>query len=152
MKRAGANIMMIALAALAVLLAGCGGGGGGGAEGAQASPGPGSSAPALAWDPPTTFSDNTLMDPYVDLDYYEFYLRSDVNFADNDVPVAQVSAVTSVLAADGSSYVPSLTSVFNLVNLQPFTQQGRVYYLSIKSVGMDGLKSGFSTPVVWNNT
>lgn len=151
MKRASAN-MMIALAALAVLLAGCGGGGGGGAEGAQASTPPGSSAPSLAWDPPTTFSDNTVMDPYVDLDYYEFYMRSDVNFTDNDLPVAQVSAVTNVLSGDGSSYVPSLTSVFDLNNLQPFTQQGRVYYISIKSVGMDGLKSGFSTPVVWSNT
>lgn len=146
MKRNG-NLKRIAMAAaLGILLIGCGGGGG------EGSPSPGPSAPTLAWDPPATFSDNTALNPYRDLDYYEFYLRTDGNFTDNDTPVAQVSAVTNVLSPDGQSYLQSLTDAFDLNNLLPFTQGGTSYYLSIKSVGMDGLKSNFSAAVIWNQT
>ncbi len=152
MKRNGIHTMMALAASLAVLLVGCGGGGGGGEGGQASSPPPTLSAPSLAWDPPTTFSDNTIMDPYAELDYYELYLRTDANFTENDAPIAQVSAVTNVLAQDGNSYVQSLTTMFDLNNLVPFTQGGRVYYLSIKSVGVDGLKSSFSAPVAWNHT
>jgi hypothetical protein len=150
MKR-NRNLKRTAMAAaLAIMLMGCGGGGGGG--GGQGSPSPGPSAPTLAWNPPATFSDNTALNPYRDLDYYEFYLRTDTNFIDNDIPIAQVSAITNVLAPDGHSYLQTLTDAFDLNNLVPFTQQGTMYYLSIKSVGADGLKSNFSAPVAWNQT
>ena len=153
MKRIGIRFIMGMAASLAMMLIGCGGGGAGGESGSgQTSPPQGVSAPSLAWDPPTTYSDNSVMNPYVDLDYYELYLRSDANFTENDVPIAQVSAVSNVLAQDGNSYVQALTSLFDLNNLVPFTEQGRVYFLSIRSVGVDGLKSSFSSPVVWNHT
>ncbi|PWB65975.1 MAG: hypothetical protein C3F14_04780 [Deltaproteobacteria bacterium] len=104
----------------------------------------------MAWDPPTTFQDNTAMDPYRELDYYEIYMRSDANFTDNEAPVAQVAAITNVLAADGKSLQQELTTGFSLENLLPFTQPGAVYYLCVKSVGVDGLKSDFSVPVAWS--
>jgi hypothetical protein len=90
------------------------------------------------------------MDPYRDLDYYEFYLSSDANFTDNDAPVAQVAAITNVLLPNGNSYQQELTTEFALGNLVPFTQPGTVCYISIRSVAVSGLKSDFSAPVVWN--
>jgi hypothetical protein len=132
-------------------LVGCGGGGEGEPESsAQPAPPPGPSSSSLAWDPPTTFEDNSPLDPYRDLDYYEIYLREDTNFTDDDAPVAQVAAVTNVLSVDGTSNRLELAADFALGNLLPFTQPGAAYYLSVKSVGADGLKSGFSAPIVWN--
>ncbi|MBF8259251.1 MAG: hypothetical protein HW377_1625 [Actinobacteria bacterium] len=147
------NRIQLAVATAAVLgflVIGCGGASEGGSK--QGTTPPASSAPTLAWDPPATFSDNTLLDPYRDLDYYELYLRTDTHFTDNDVPIAQVSAVTNVLATDGHSYLQSLTDAFDLNNLLAFTQHGTMYYLSIKSVGADGLKSNFSAAIAWNQT
>ena len=93
------------------------------------------------------------MNPYWALDYYEIYVRtSDGNFTDNEAPVAQVAAVTDVLSTDGNSYSQVLTSDFALENLLPFFQPGAVYYLSIKSVSVDGMKSDFSQPVIWDLT
>lgn len=143
--------MAVATAAvLGLLVIGCGGASEGGGNQGTTPPGP--SAPTLAWDPPVTFSDNTVLDPYRDLDYYELYLRTDTHFTDNDVPIAQVSAVTNVLATDGHTYLQSLTDAFDLNNLLAFTQHGTMYYLSIKSVGADGLKSNFSAAIAWNQT
>ena len=148
--RNGIHKMLALTAIFGILYTGCGGGGS--AETGQGTAPPGPSAPVLAWDPPTTFSDNTVLDPFRDLDYYEFFLRTDGNFTDNDVAIAQVLAVTNVLGQGGTSYVPTLTDLFDLNNLVPFTQHGTVYYLSIRSVGMDGLKSHFSAPVIWSQT
>ena len=139
------RLLVAMTAAMSVLFTGCGGGG----EGTQAlSIGP--QTQTLAWNPPQTYIDNSQMDPYRELDYYEFYIGSDSNFTDNDAPVAQVAAVTNVLNPDGHTYTQTLTSEFSLVNLLPFTQPGTDYYLSIRAVGIDGLKSGFSAPVIWN--
>jgi hypothetical protein len=149
MKRTRFNIPA-AMAVLICCLALVGCGGGGEESTAQSAPPPGASASTLAWDPPTTFEDNTAMDPYRDLDYYEIYLREDANFTDNDAPVAQIAAVTNVLSEDGASNRQELATDFALGNLLSFTQPGAVYYLSVRSVGADGLKSGFSSPVVWN--
>jgi hypothetical protein len=141
--------LVFALAAIiAALLSGCGGGG----EGASTQSAGSGGIQTLAWDPPQTFSDNSPLDPYRELDYYELYLRSDPNFTDNDAPVAQVAAVSNVLNPDGISFTQTLTSEFSLGNLLPFTEQGAVYYISIRSVGLDGLKSDFSAPVTWNLT
>jgi hypothetical protein len=129
------------------LLIGCGGGG----EGTQ-STGAGTNTQILMWDPPQTYVDNTAMDPYRELDYYEFYVSSDSNFTDNEMPVAQVAAVTNVLLPDGKSYRQDLTSEFALTNLLPFTEPNSVYYISIRSVAVGGLKSNFSAPIVWNLT
>jgi len=104
----------------------------------------------LAWDPPQTYEDSTPLDPYRELDYYEFYLRGDNSFSDDDLPVAQVAAVTNVLAPDGTVTLQTLTTEFNLQNLLPFVPPGPTCFLSIRAVGVDGLKSGFSQPVAWN--
>jgi hypothetical protein len=142
------NWLIVLAILIGTTLAGCGGGGGDSTS--QVPPAPGTSAPTLAWDPPSTYADNTAMDPYRELDYYEIYLRQDSNFADNEAPVAQVAAITNTVGADGVSTRQELTTSFSLGSLIPFTQPGAVYYLSIKSVGVDGLKSAFSPPVVWH--
>ncbi len=132
-------------------LAGCGGGGGGDTASTSAQP-PAGANMALAWDPPTAYSDNTAMDAMTELDYYEFYVRKDRNFTDNDAPAAEVKAVSNILGPDGQTLVPTLTNEFALSNLLPFTQPGSVYYISIRAVGIGGLKSQFSVPVAWDLT
>ncbi len=149
MNSKGFPKVILLAALLGILSAGCGGG----SESSQSSGSISPSATTLSWSPPTTFEDNSAMNPYQELEYYEIYVRtSDGNFADNEVPVAQVAAVTDILMEDGVTHTLVLTSDFALNNLLPFTQSGTVNYLSIKSVGVDGLKSNFSQPVVWDLT
>lgn len=130
-----------------IVLPGCGGGGGGGSS--AVSP-PSGTVTALEWDPPRVAADSTPLDPRRDLDYYEFYLRTDQNFTENDQPVAQVAAFYDVLSPNGKTFVRDLTKEFTLDNLLPFTEKGKAYYVSIRAVGVDGLKSGFMVPVPWD--
>ena len=129
-----------------VLLFGCGGEGVGGSEVSQSS----GTITAMEWDPPAVAADGTPMDPKRDLDYYEFYLRTDQNFGDDDLPVAHVASFTDVLSPNGKSFKRKLTNDFELDNLLPFTEKGKQYYISIRAVGVDGLKSGFMDPVAWD--
>src|SRR3989304_4657323 len=147
MNRSLVHALVFLSRAGGILLSGCGGGG----EGAMASIPPGI-ASALAWDAPQTYEDHTPLDPYRDLDCYEFYVRNDPNFTENDLPMAEVAAVEDVLSPDGKAYLKNLTSLFNLANLKPFLTPGARYYISIRAVGGDGLKSGFSHPVSWDHT
>ena len=144
-------VLVSLLLAGSMLLAGCGGAGDGGetstSEVYVPVVGP---ASFLAWDPPQTYEDDTPLDPYVDLDYYEFYLRADMNFTDNDLPVAQVAAVQDILSPDGQQYLQELVTAFDLQNLLPFVPTGQSGYLSIRAVGVDGLKSDFSEPIRWD--
>lgn len=119
--------------------AGCGGGG---TAGEATLPGPGGAASLLGWDPPTTYVDSTPLDPYLDLDHYEFYVREDVDFTENDLHIAEVNAVDN----------QALVSEFNLDNLLPFVPPGTRSYLSIRAVGTDGSKSPFSQPIAWDHT
>ena len=147
MKRSLVHALVFLFLAGGILLSGCGGGG----ESAMASIPPGV-ASALAWDAPQTYEDNTPLDPYKELDYYEFYVRNDTSFTENDSPLAQVAAVEDILSPDGQTYLKNLTSLFNLANLTPFLNPGSRYYISIRAVGIDGLKSGFSQPITWDHT
>jgi len=147
MNRSLVHALVFLFLAGGILLSGCGGGG----ESTTASIPPGV-ASALAWDAPQTYEDNTPLDPYRDLDCYEFYVRNDPNFTENDLPLAQVAAVEDILSPDGKTYLKNLTSLFNLANLTPFLNPGARYYISIRAVGVDGLKSGFSQPVSWDHT
>jgi hypothetical protein len=149
MNRSLVHALVFLFLAGGILLSGCGGGGGG--ESANASI-PSNVASALAWDPPQTYEDKTPLDPYKDLDYYEFYVRNDQNFTDNDLPLAQVAACTEILSSDGKMYNTNLTTLFELANLLPFVPPGPTSYISIRAVGVDGLKSGFSQPVMWDHT
>lgn len=135
------------------LYAGCGGGGETGTiEGSVPveAPAPVSTVSILSWDPPQTYEDESLLDPYLDLDYYEFYIRDDMNFTDNDLPVAQVAAVGDALSPDGKSYLQILTTEFDMQNLLPFVPPDLSGYLSIRAVGVDGHKSDFSQPISLN--
>ncbi len=142
MRHRGKRGFLIILAAAAAFAAGCGGG-------AEDSPAP-SSGPvsALGWDPPATYSDNAALDPYVDLDYYEIYVREDMNFTDNDVPLAQIKAVIDDPGAPAGGR--NLEKEFILDNIKPVVGQGTLYYVSLKAVGMDGQKSAFMPPVTWD--
>jgi len=132
--------LLISLAVSGVLAAGCGGGAESGAPSGPVS--------ALGWDPPGTYSDNAALDPYQDLDYYELYARQDRNFTDNDVPLAQIKAVTDDPMASGNGR--KLETEFILENVRPFIDQGKLYYVSLKAVGVDGQKSSFMPPISWD--
>jgi hypothetical protein len=146
MIRTGVHVLVSLLLAGSAFLAGCGGGG----ESTVASVSPGTVS-VLAWDPPETYEDSTVLDPYTELDYYEFYVREDGNFTDNDLPVAQVGAVIDILSPDGTIYLKNLTTEFDLQNLLPFLPPESSTFLSIRAVGMDGLRSQFSEPIILNN-
>lgn len=132
--------VLVVLAVGGVLAAGCGGG-------AESASTPGSVS-ALGWEPPGSYSDNAALDPSQDLDYYEIYVRQDVNFTDNDAPLAQIGAVIDDPAAGGSGRSPERE--FILDNIKPFIAQGRLYYVSLKAVGVDGQKSAFMPAVPWD--
>ncbi len=142
MRHQGHRRLLVTLAVVGAIAAGCGGGG----DAPASTTGPIS---ALGWDPPATYSDNAALDPYMDLDYYEVYVREDANFTDNDVPAAQIKAVVDDPAALGGS-ARKLEKEFILDNISPFLGEGKLYYVSLKAVGMDGQKSAFMTPVSWD--
>ena len=144
MNRSSLRLTVSLITLIGIIFSGCGGGGG------SAVSQPSGSVAALAWDPPRVAADSTPLDPRRDLDYYEFYLRTDQNFTENDQPVAQVAAFTDVLSPNGKTFVRELTNEFTMDNLLPFTEKGKRYYVSIRAVGVDGLKSGFMVPVAWD--
>lgn len=146
--RSAISIMIM----IAFLLPSCGGGGEetGASQSTGDVPQPTGMVTVLEWDPPDVAADGTPMDPKRDLDYYEFYLRTDRNFGEDDLPVAYVSSFTDVLAPNGKSFKRYITKEFSLENLLPFTESGKQYYLSIRAVGVDGQKSAFMDPVAWD--
>jgi hypothetical protein len=95
----------------------------------------------LEWTPPTTYSDNAVMDPQRDLDYYEIYVRKDPNFTDSDLPVIQVAAATA------GSPVTEFT-----LELIPSLPAGSQLFVSMKAVGIDQQKSAFMDPILWNRS
>jgi hypothetical protein len=139
---------LVGFAALTSLLfIGCGGGG----AGTQAqSGGGGTDSQTLVWDSPKNFADGVSIDPRRDIDHYEIFLRTDPNFNDTDLPVVQVAAISEVASPGGITYGKKPTTEFSLEPLLPHTQPGKRYYVSIKAVGVDGLKSGFMPPVEWD--
>ena len=113
----GRKLLVLALAG--TLISACGGGGGGS----------GTSGPILAWVPPSSYTDGTPMNPARDLAWYEIYIRQDASFGPNDKVFASVS--------------PTDTT-FDLANLAPLLDPGLKYYVSMRSVGLLGMKSAFS--------
>jgi hypothetical protein len=141
------TVFLLGLILAMIVLPGCGGGGGGGSS--EISP-PSGSITSLEWDPPKTYGDGTPINPVRDIDYYEFFLRTDQNFTNTDLPIAQVSAITDIIGSNGKAKGKGPTSEFTLENLLPFVERGKRYYVTIRTVGIDGLKSGFMVPVVWD--
>ena len=141
------TVFLMALIVAMIVLPGCGGSGEGGSSEVSS---PSGAITSLEWDPPGVAADGTPMDPKRDLDYYEFYLRTDRNFSDDDLPVAHVASFIDVPSPNGKSFKRELTKEFSMDNLLPFTEKGKQYYVSIRAVGVDGLKSGFMAPVAWD--
>jgi len=135
---------LLALIAIGVLSAGCGGGGG------SATPSPSGPVSVLSWNPPAVYADNVMLDTYRELDHYELYVRKDNNFNDTDAPVAVIAAVVDSLSSGGSTGGPVLEKEFILENVQPFIDTASRHYVTLKAVGIDGQKSGFMSPVVWD--
>jgi len=129
------QIILAAIAlATCISLTGCGGGDGGGGS----STGVGGSTPArtLNWVPPTQYSDSTSLNPATDLDVFEVYINSNGSFSVSDSAMAAVSA-----SDPGTGQV---TTTFNLGSLSPFLSNGVTYYVSVRAVAKNGLKSDFS--------
>lgn len=143
-----ARIRFLRAAALAAVIGTLVGGCGGGTQ-AQ-SGGSGTYGPTLVWDSPKTFADGVSIDPRRDLDHYEIFLRTDPNFNDTDLPVHQVAAISDASSPGGMTGGRKPTTELPLDRLLPYTQPGKRYYVSIKAVGVDGLKSSFMPPVEWN--
>jgi hypothetical protein len=128
---ASRKILLTILTASLAILIGCGGGGTG--DSTVAGP-----AKTVSWSPPATFSDGTLLNPAADLSNFEIIVKETGSFSDADTPTAIVSAV--------DPWTHQVTTSFNLANLGPYLQKGVTYYVSMRAVALDGLKSGFSTP------
>ena len=148
MKRLTAIRMLLGGFAAVILLAGCGGGGE--APQSQAPPASGT-ASVFAWSPPATFNDNTPLNPAVDIDYYELYLRRDPNFTDSDQPAVQIAAVANLPSTDGRSVVKSSVTEFTLEQI-PSIPADNVLYVSMRAVGIDKQKSAFMFPVAWERS
>lgn len=145
----GIALATILLTVSGFLLAACGGAGES-TQGQTPAPPPAGPVSVLAWDPPANYADNAAMDPYRDLDHYELYVRLDGNFSDTDLPVAMIAAVVEAPANGGNPGARLLEREFILENVQPFIPPGNRHYVSLKAVGIDGQKSGFMTPVAWD--
>jgi hypothetical protein len=145
MSRFSVRLTVSVISLIGIILSGCGEGG----ESSKVSPQSGPIT-AMEWDPPTVDPDGSPVDSRRDIEYYEFFLRTDQNFTDDDLPVAHVSGYYDVLEPDGKSFTKKLTKEFALDNLLPFTEKGKKYYVSIRAVGVDGLKSGFMVPLAWD--
>ena len=137
----------IPILAVGLVLAGCGAGD----QQVEGQAPPPAGATVLAWDPPATYADNAALDPFQDIDYYEIYVRQDENFADADLPLAQIAAVSSLVPPGGSAPSQELVREFVLENLAPFVTKGQHYFVSIKAVGSDGQRSAFMQPVPWDS-
>ena len=115
--------MLVPTAILAGLLVGCGGGNGS------------SFGPIVRWVPPQRFTDNTPLVPSRDLSGYEIYVRQDPNFGASDVPRATASA---------------RSSSYELGTLYPPLSRDAIYYISLRSVDVWGLRSEYSPPVAFS--
>lgn len=131
-----------------ILVSGCGGGSTSSEPAQSQTVPPSTPQTLLAWNPPSNYADNVALDPYRDLDHYEVYVRESGNFTDTDLPVAVVAAVKDV--SGGSPGAKILEREFLLNNIEPFLGAGNRHVVSLKAVGVDGQKSGFMSPVVWD--
>jgi hypothetical protein len=136
-KPRNATILTALLAAASLALSGCGGGG---SVDFASSPDWSEAVYNLSWDPPDSFVDGTPLIPTSDLDHYEIYLRKDPNFSDEDVEVAQVAAAAQKLSVQD----------FALDNLLHLTNGTGSYYVAVRAVGVNGMKSEFSDPAEWS--
>ena len=118
--------ILTALAILGVLLSACSGGGGG------SSSTPVVLGKSVYWAAPQSFTDNTPLVPSSDLQGYEIYIKQDSSFGPAD------NAVATTLP---------LANTYNLENVSPPLSKGVTYYVSLRTVTVEGMKSDFYPPV-----
>jgi hypothetical protein len=120
-------------------LPGCGGGGSSTADGSGTGGGDVSfPSKILSWVPPSSYTDSTPLNPIADLDVFEIYVKTNGSFSAVDTPMAALPAVDP-----GSG---QLATSFNLANLGPYLTRGVTYFVSIRTVAKNTLKSDFSAP------
>ena len=86
----------------------------------------------MYWAAPQYFADNTLLVPSRDLQGYEIYIRQDSSFGLTDNPIATASA---------------LETSYKLTNVSPTLSNGVTYYVSLRTVTVEGIRSDFSPAV-----
>lgn len=118
------ELILAALAVLGALFAACSGGGSSSSLSVQGK--------TVYWASPQYFADNTPLVPSRDLQGFEIYIRQDPSFGPADSPVATASA---------------LDTTYNLAYVSPPLSKGVTYYVSLRTVTVDGMKSDFSVPV-----
>ena len=119
--------ILAALAILGALLSACSGGGS-------------SSTPVVLgkrvyWAAPQSFTDNTPLVPSSDLQGYEIYIKQDPSFDPADNPVATASP---------------LDNTYDLANISPPISKGVTYYVSLRTVTVEGMQSDFSPAVFFS--
>jgi hypothetical protein len=113
-------LILVALVILGVLFSACSSGG---------SSGPSVQGKSVYWVAPQYFTDNTPLVPSRDLQGFEIYIRQDPSFGPADSPVATASP---------------LNNKYDLANLSPPLSKGVTYYVSLRMITVEGMKSDFS--------
>lgn len=114
-----------------LLISACGGGGG--SEPTATTGGGLVAKKIVSWTPPTTYTDNSPLDPARDLSHYEIFFNQN-----RSTPDAIVSAVDH---ATGQAVVS-----FDLANLGPFFSKS-TNSITMRSVTLTGEPSDYSSPV-----
>lgn len=133
MIRRGCFPVLAALVVMGVLLCACGGGGSSSISPTPAptpTPIPTPSSKTVYWSPPQYFTDNTPLIPSRDLLGFEIYIKRDPSFGPADSPIATPSP---------------LDTTYMLANVSPPLSQGVTYYISLRTVTVEGEKSDFSS-------
>ncbi len=131
MRNRPQRMLFVAGLMVGFILSSCGGGG----DSATVA-GPPLPPKILSWSSPTAYTDNTPLDPVLELDSFEIYVNTSGSFSYSDAPFASVRAVVP-----GSNQV---TSEFDLAKLDPFLSRGVPYYVSLRAVAISGARSEFS--------
>ena len=113
--------ILATIATLGALLSACSGG--------ESSSAPSVQGKRVYWAAPQYFTDNTPLVPSRDLQGFEIYIKQDSSFGPADSPVATPSP---------------LDNKYNLANVSPPLSKGVTYYVSLRTVTVEGMKSDFS--------
>jgi hypothetical protein len=135
------SIIIALILAVSVSLTGCGGGGGSSTDSGNPGTGGGDTtfpAKTLSWAPPRAYTDTTPLNPSSDLEVFEIYVKNSGSFSPADSPMAALEAVNPSTG--------QLTTSFNLANLGPYLSKGVTYFVSVRAVAKNSLKSDFSNP------
>ena len=101
----------------------------------------GGTAFIMSWYAPETTVDNEKLNPYTELDHYELFINATGFFSEDDDPAVFISAVKN----------SKLITQFDLalINTDELPASPELY-VSLKAVGIDGQKSDFMAPIIWN--